>query len=733
MNDPSPSSFGSAAVSISAAAAAVGCAAAAAALGLVAMQTDAVSRTLLLSPDRLHAKRHAQYLYKWRRALDRASRKLRIRFLTTDDDSRTSTTTTTAATPAAQFNEDQELLQTSFFSSKKSKDGGDNTDQFDELISKIVAAGRQRRQKRTASKSNGDSSDGGTASARTIFRFGRIGRPDDDAGDRGDREDSMEYYLWLYEYEESEHCGGDDDDDDGTIDPISSVRQRLHRRRIYRLPLSAFCDRLYGALQRQIDTRTFCFVADACGGRATQFVVDLVREASSDLRGRVFVATSGGGGGGGGGGGTPLWMAGLAAVVEKRVLPRESLERALFAGCRMEASRAPPPPPSSTTGAGTVLIPVDTAVGAVLLPLLHNAFPDDHHVFAYGACTNAVRYAYTTSTSAASSKRHREEDKERSKEGYVPTDLDDAFEFRDRRIASATPLQAPSALSKSTHVMNPYLGALSKLPLDVASAVETWMGCVHAFFLLKEQNEDNKTGKGKFAAPSSLPEYVPYVFKLEYLLPPPSTSPASATAEIDVGSDRYWSLRSLLQYVTGSQSRELPPETMDAAVSWLQDYCAEHQQHMASSSYAMSGSVRKGIENAVFQHKLILIENKTIKDTVQPAQHWTLKAALKRGCACCAPEDDEEEEQEAERRMMMSMAAAGTGSRVATTSVSGMAAVSSTTFLPPTMPAPAAAAAGGSDNNDSSTKGTVSAANSSKGSSYVDGKTSFAFDPTRFS
>merc|ERR1712151_323825 len=60
-----------------------------------------------------------------------------------------------------------------------------------------------------------------------------------------------------------------------------------------------------------------------------------------------------------------------------------------------------------------------------------------------------------------------------------------------------------------------------------------------------------------------------------------------------------------------------------------------------------------GIEECVFQHKQILLQNKTLKDTVQPTQHWTLKQAVRKGgCLCCAPEGDgEEEEEEAEQQM----------------------------------------------------------------------------------
>jgi hypothetical protein len=118
---------------------------------------------------------------------------------------------------------------------------------------------------------------------------------------------------------------------------------------------------------------------------------------------------------------------------------------------------------------------------------------------------------------------------------------------------------------------------------------------------------------------------------------------------------------------------------MDAACSWLQDHASVNPLQMQQHAY------KEQIENAVFQHKLILIGNKILQDTVAPAEHWTLKQAAKRGCSCCLLDDDEDDEDE-------------NGKPVT--------------------------------NNGAALPGITNV--SGKGLGYVDGKVGFAFDPSKF-
>ncbi len=135
---------------------------------------------------------------------------------------------------------------------------------------------------------------------------------------------------------------------------------------------------------------------------------------------------------------------------------------------------------------------------------------------------------------------------------------------------------------------------------------------------------------------------------------------------------------------------------MDAAREFLKDY---NRDNHSEPSPIFSDFENKAIENCVFQHKSILIGNKTLKDTVLPKQHWTLKQASRAGCSCCGPDPyDEMEENETGPKE-------GTGGSSIKVDVSGAGAATLVST------------------ND----------NTVKGKGYVDGKMGFAFDPTKFS
>eukprot|EP00977_Amphora_coffeiformis_P005555 scaffold1170_cov174-Amphora_coffeaeformis.AAC.39 len=324
----------------------------------------------------------------------------------------------------------------------------------------------------------------------------------------------------------------------------------------------------------------------------------------------------------------PLWMASLAAILEHNLLSASTAETVLFSLCRMEAQTSSKSP--------TLLITLPgQASTALLLPLLQKVFPDDRHVFSYTGCVRTVQYAAQLRKSHPRAK--------------VPKSVDEALKF-DNPVSVTTPIYR--TLYKSANVMKSFLGSLASLPIEVADTVETWMGAVDAFLELKEEDKVNG--------------YLPYVFKLDYI----------QNGSLEKEKKAYWCVVSLLQFVTGSRTRakDLTEQQIDAAISWLKDQptklCSlDHQ--------------RKAVEETVFNHKRILLENKTLLDTVQPTQHWTLKQAVKAGCACCAPDEDEDPEDMG--ALTEKLAAFKNGSKKP---VNG---------------------------------------------GYVDGKTAFAFDPTRFS
>jgi hypothetical protein len=212
------------------------------------------------------------------------------------------------------------------------------------------------------------------------------------------------------------------------------------------------------------------------------------------------------------------------------------------------------------------------------------------------------------------------------------------------------------------------------------------MSSVNAYFKLKK-DEIARNG------------YLPFVFKMSFLTNP--------TGNFESGTDSYWCLNSLLQYITGSSSRGLSKETFDAGREWLKDYNEAQRklQLLVDKLVFISDEERKNIENCVFQHKSILIGNKTLQDTVMPREHWTLKQASRAGCSCCGPDpyDQIQEEEEAEE----SKSEKG---RTIDTDAPGANAMAL---------------------KDPST--TTNSSGRKPSNNYVDGKLVFAFDPSRFS
>lgn len=282
----------------------------------------------------------------------------------------------------------------------------------------------------------------------------------------------------------------------------------------------------------------------------------------------------------------PYWMVCLAVLMQQRIYTRQRLERLLFALCRVEALRCK----KSTL---LFTLPGQSTVSS-LLPLLQKVFPDDRHVFCYTGCLKTVANAGALRKSSKNP-------------STIPTDIQEALTFSDS-TTSTTPLVS---ISSSTNVMEPAFGqALAKLPVSQADVVETWLTAIDSYLVQKQEDK----------------AYLPYCCKLDLLF-------AESISVSGPRTSSYWALRSLLQYVTGSRSRgDVTASQMDLAVACLR-----------TKSLLPVGN-KANIENAVFRHKLVLIENKTLFDTVLPAQHWTLKAAVKQGCSCCLREEDEEGE-----------------------------------------------------------------------------------------
>lgn len=439
----------------------------------------------------------------------------------------------------------------------------------------------------------------------TPYKIGSIAKDEKAKG-------AQDYFLWLFNSQESE------------VVQVNAVLFGL---------------KLAEALDKKISSSTLCFVSDVAAGTGANFITELMKECCKDT---VAVVADGA---------TPTWMIQWALLKERRVYSNTKLQRLLYALCRLETLPFP-------RAIQTVAVMIPTAVAPILLPALHEVFPDDRHVFCYTGCVQTVQYA--------------EAKRGTFRKAQIPLDLREAISLGKDAVQYTTPVNAN--LQSSVHIMPPYSQALADLPVETAGTVETWMAAVDTYLVRKQEQQ---------AA-----DFLPYVCKLDYIL---QDGPLEKNK-----SARYWSIRSLVQYVTGSASRELTDQKQDAIISWLTDY------RPPADAASLTHPLRKQIENCVFQHKLILIANKVLLDTVAPQQHWTLKQAMKRGCACCIPDDDPDGEAFFARRNAAFASAANSRSTT-TDGASGFA------FDPTAVSAKLAQSRG-----------------------YVDGKSVFAFDPTQF-
>jgi hypothetical protein len=437
-------------------------------------------------------------------------------------------------------------------------------------------------------------------------------------------------------------------------DPMGDFYLFLMRRQdkcepeFFQLPLAPFCLKLRQAFEDQLTTNTLCFVADASSGKASTLLEELVKEAKTGV---ALISE-------------PLWMSNLARLAEARIFSNSKLQTMIFALCRLDAWALRDQAKSSHTV--MISLPGQSTV-ATLLPLVQAAFPEDRHVFAYNGCAASVNLGMRESS--------------RFRRGTLQTELQSIVSrMAQHPIRYTIPLPSNSPLSKSVSNLEK---ALAQLPITQAQAVESWMSSVDAFFRLKDDEQKNG--------------YLPYVFKLSLL-----TKPGSDFAP---STDSFWSLSSLLQYVTGTRSRPVADGIMDAAREFLKDYNRDD----ADPPMTISEADKASLENCVFLHKSILLGNKTLKDTVLPTQHWTLKQASRAGCSCCGPDPyDEQEDEDDEAQEQGGMTVAGVDMSVPGAFASVL-------------------------NSESNAPSSSAPAPQSANPGYVDGKLGFAFDPSKFS
>lgn len=218
-----------------------------------------------------------------------------------------------------------------------------------------------------------------------------------------------------------------------------------------------------------------------------------------------------------------------------------------------------------------IVATVGQAMVAVLAPLFQKAFPSERHVFIYDGCASSVARGV-----AVRNQRTSKNNIETYQELQITTPL-----YVDLR-KSIPSLQA----------------SLENMPPDLADTLETWMTSVDTYLRLKKEESKSK--------------YQPFACKLSLLL-------ALGTSE-----ERRLALQNLMQYCTGSGFQEFPQKTMKQAFQSLAKVGMRQPQlkPFDSDTYTQIG-------NTVFCHKGIIIGDRTLKDTVLPAEKWTLTTEQK--------------------------------------------------------------------------------------------------------
>jgi len=515
-----------------------------------------------------------------------------------------------------------------------------------------------------------------TAASPYVVTIGRDEETEETAG-----LDKREIYLWLaFPPSTTSPSSSSSTTDKGNI-------KREWRR--VQVPLVPFLTALSDAFDDQITSTALCFVSDASSGLAADVLHSVLDE---DGGAGVAVVKE------------PSWMVTVGRIAQGNLVRRENLVRAVFGLCRLEAWRVRDHVGSSRTVVFTL---PGQSTTPTLLPLICQAFPHERHVFAYDTCFESVaRGLMLRKTSVKLSRlmlpsiggggggggeddgiAGGDSDSE-SDDGAAAIQMVEAALQMPQWVTSSSPITQLKSLRK-------YDEALADLPFDQAGIVEAWMASIDAFLQLKAEERTNN--------------YTPFVCRMGFLM--------GRTGLGNLAADRVEELNelalvNLLQYVTGSRSRPLKEEVVIAAKKALAD--AKAIAVADAESYQLKYDDRKLLEACCFLHHGILIGDKTLMDTVQPKKEWSLKAARKlQSCACCDPEEDEEGSDTGDMDVDKTESRDGGVGKI-------------------DMTVPGAFAMGLNKRPNADTTGASAPKQKKTTTRYVDGKTQFAFDPTKF-
>mmetsp|Transcript_235 Transcript_235/g.364 ORF Transcript_235/g.364 Transcript_235/m.364 type:complete len:575 (+) Transcript_235:51-1775(+) len=362
-------------------------------------------------------------------------------------------------------------------------------------------------------------------------------------------------------------------------------------------PLIKFAKKLAAAFENKLTSTALCFIADASSGLATGVLEELIENCQAGL---ALVKE-------------PAWMTTLAHISQQKRISQSNLELVLFGLCRLDAWAQRH---NSQFGKTVVFTLPGQSCTSNILPALLKVFPCERHVFAYDSCVDSIsRAKYLRSKKIQSTYRINSKVSATQQPTSMP-----------RYITATTPI------SRSLYKIKKLTSNLSKLPHHHADTLQAWMSSVDTFLSLKEKESTNG--------------YMPFVCRMGFLM---NQTGRLGNGDTDVSE---LAMINVLQYITGSRSRPLKEEVLDAAKSTLLDIKNAFDNQQIPEKYNINAQERINIEACVFCHKGILIGDKTLMDTVQPKKEWSLKAAKKlTSCACCMPgygDEEDDEEQDAE-------------------------------------------------------------------------------------
>jgi hypothetical protein len=364
---------------------------------------------------------------------------------------------------------------------------------------------------------------------------------------------------------------------------IDGVSPRYCRR--VQVPLVEFCKELGSVFQSMLTSNAMCFVADASSSLSSHVFATLFTKCQSEFEIPIIQE--------------PAWMVTMALLIRRKAISMEDAECILFALCRLEAYRLQLEHKIGIHHKTVVFHLPGQGCTKILLPILQKLFPCERHVFAYDGCVASVQ------------------------RGLMHLKCGDAAELPVMAMSRSITTTIP--IIPMMKDLNALPEVLAKLPHRVAGIVEAWISSVDALIALKENERKNM--------------YTPFVCRMEYLL---GEDPKMEKDGVDERS--RLALTNILQYITGSRSRPLDETILDAAQSVLVDLRTEYRSETKKYS-KIDQKMRTEIEDCAFVHRMILLGDKTLPDTVAPKKEWSLKAAKKlTSCACCFPGEDEEEE-----------------------------------------------------------------------------------------